>query len=254
MMKIFVISHKRIDCTLVEPHIPIYVGAAGLENNVINDRTLENIADKNPNYCELTAQYWIWKNWLPKTPSNEFVGFCHYRRFFSPDKRIQNIEQVSEINSEKIVMLLQTGRADVILPKKLNFRVKQHWFSYSKKWGVVKFPWQNLTIREYYELNHSLSDLLLAIDLLPIDHKERFEKYLESRSISPFNMVISNKDNLSDYFDVLFPWLFEVEKNIDLSNKSPHQARLFGFIAERFCSYYFEKFHRPAYIPVSFLE
>ena len=28
-------------------------------------------------YCELTTQYWAWKN-----VDAEYIGFCHYRRYF----------------------------------------------------------------------------------------------------------------------------------------------------------------------------
>ena len=45
---------------------PIQVGATGALSHTDNltDNTGKNISEKNGNYCELTALYWIWKNKL----------------------------------------------------------------------------------------------------------------------------------------------------------------------------------------------
>ncbi len=45
------------------------------------DDSGENISEKNPQYCELTPQYWAWKN-----ENFDFAGFFHYRRYLSFDR------------------------------------------------------------------------------------------------------------------------------------------------------------------------
>ena len=46
------------------------------------DNTGDNISSLNPSYCELTTQYWAWKNM-----EADYYGFCHYRRYFSFSKK-----------------------------------------------------------------------------------------------------------------------------------------------------------------------
>ena len=62
---------------------PIQVGAALAEQHFpgfLYDDDGENISERNRAYCELTAQYWAWKN-----SHAEYCGFFHYRRFLYPD-------------------------------------------------------------------------------------------------------------------------------------------------------------------------
>jgi len=77
-MRIFVVAHKETPT----PPNPLYgviaVGGASVPGAEFNDSTGDNIASKNPEYCELTAIYWIWKN-TRESP----LGVCHYRRYFN---------------------------------------------------------------------------------------------------------------------------------------------------------------------------
>lgn len=68
----------------------INCGNALLQDNQIFDNFLkddieDNISNKNLNYNELTALYWIWKN----DKTSDYLGLCHYRRFL----KIDNIEE-----------------------------------------------------------------------------------------------------------------------------------------------------------------
>ena len=79
-IEIFVVSHKDLFLSIPENYKVIGVGEYGVNNKerILSDCIGDNISKKNPNYCELTAIYWLWKNYdLPN-----YVGVCHYRRFF----------------------------------------------------------------------------------------------------------------------------------------------------------------------------
>ena len=256
MTNIFVISHRTLPAKLEIPFIPLYVGAeaTAANQNELCDNRGDNISELNPYFCELTGLYWVWKNLIPTLKADELVGFCHYRRFFSPNGKIEKFDEIRNGEIDRLTCLLQDASIDVILPEQTSFPIKQHWFSLSKRLKKVKFPWQKLSLIEQYGLEHNLSDILLAVDLLPQPHMLNFQKYLEVEQFAPFNMFITSSDNAKYYFELLFPWLFELQKNIDLTSRTPYQSRDFGFLAERFCSYYFNTFHEPTFVPVSFIK
>lgn len=78
--RIYVVTHKQIQLPEHEGYVPMVVGNHSVSyQNGVHDNTGENIADKNGNYCELTALYWMWKN----LPNEGRYGLCHYRRFFT---------------------------------------------------------------------------------------------------------------------------------------------------------------------------
>ena len=68
----------RSDC--VEP---IQAGRAltGTDLGMTADDTGDQMSAENARYGEMTAWYWVWKNYLPLHPELEYVGFSHYRRF-----------------------------------------------------------------------------------------------------------------------------------------------------------------------------
>ena len=79
-IKIFVSAHKPAAFPDGASILPIQVGAQNaptMFKETLHDNDGENISSKNPMYCELTAQYWAWKN-----ADADYYGFCHYRRYF----------------------------------------------------------------------------------------------------------------------------------------------------------------------------
>jgi hypothetical protein len=81
-ISIYVAYHKESYLVKSGIYIPIHVGST-LSNKIlprmIGDNTGDNISHLNNIYCEMTAAYWAWKNDI----DSDFIGLCHYRRFFS---------------------------------------------------------------------------------------------------------------------------------------------------------------------------
>jgi len=80
-IKILVATHKE-SFVLQNPLLfPIQVGSVLSGKrlpDMLHDATGDNISEKNKSYCELTAQYWAWKNL-----DADYYGFFHYRRYMS---------------------------------------------------------------------------------------------------------------------------------------------------------------------------
>ena len=83
-LEIYCLSHKYY--TLLDK-LPKYIKPLGLGNNIYpnhwcNDKQGENISDLHKHYGEGTGIYWIWKNVIKNMNANDWVGTCHYRRFW----------------------------------------------------------------------------------------------------------------------------------------------------------------------------
>ena len=79
-VRIFVTTHKDVNTYHSDILQPVQVGPVKNRKRLMwayQDDSGENIAEQNPMYCELTTQYWAWKN-----VEAEYYGFCHYRRYF----------------------------------------------------------------------------------------------------------------------------------------------------------------------------
>ena len=77
----FVVTHKKVAFTaLPENYTVIHAGHINAAENFgdIADDTGDNISALNLYLNEITALYWLWKN-----TTCAYVGFVHYRRFFT---------------------------------------------------------------------------------------------------------------------------------------------------------------------------
>lgn len=182
----------------------IQVGAA-LTNQRISDvldNVGDNISERNQQFCELTALYWIWKNVV----EDEWVGIEHYRRhFILPDKW------------QKIVY---ENNIDVILPTPL---------------------YVHPSVSENYRFRHDGSDwdnMMRIIEKKYPDIYEMSEDFFKDGLYSPCNMLIARKE----VFDELCEFVFGIVFNcVELAgNKEDrYQNRYPGFLAERLISLFF---------------
>jgi hypothetical protein len=67
-------------------------------------------------------------------------------------------------------------------------------------------------------------------------------------------MYFGEMKALNGYFEILFPWLSKCESLVTVDHSNAYQRRVFGFLAERFASYYFTNHEKFCEAPVVFTE
>lgn len=226
-IKLFICCHKEYPVPRYPLLAPIQVGAALAENhfeNFLHDDSGENISSKNRSYCELTAQYWAWKN-----ADADYYGFFHYRRYLYPDvfekrpyilEREPTLALLDKLGYDHFSELI--SNCDMLVPKREDMFV---------------------TVREHYAEAeyHRLSDLELAEKLVREmypEYSEALDAYLSGTSQYFGNMFVMSKRSFFDYCQWLFPILEEFDKHIDLSCRTPQEKRVDGYIAERLLGVY----------------
>lgn len=241
-IKIFVSCHK--ECFTPEQKFlyPIQVGTINAKKRfegMLHDDEGENISEKNPMYCELTAQYWAWKN-----AEADYYGFFHYRRYmsFSDEKFEENnfsdvpIKYLDDSVYKKLCLDEETMsrkimQYDVIATtavelKKLNRTLKSNYYQYE------------ITPYQYAE------DLDVMLDIIKEKYPEMYQsayEYLHNSTIGYYcNMFIMKKELFKEYSEWLFTILEEHEKRRDYSNYDIDGYRVSGYLGERLFGIYYD--------------
>ena len=242
-------------------YIPVGLGEADFNEDWMKDTTGNNISDKNPNYGEYTFHYWLWKNYLDQINS-DWVGFCQYRKFFLQENINQKDIPLNLLEKNLIKTIPSNlDTIDCILGEKSS--VDNYRFKFFKK-NLLKillspsviFFKSKRSIKFHFDVFHGEGNLDLAIDLLDEDNREQFRNFVNSQtSFNPHNMFICKTKLLKSYYESVFPWLKKCENIFGFSNlKGYGKKRIYGFLAERYLSYWFQKNVRVIEYPIFFKD
>lgn len=232
-IKLFVCCHqlKKVpECSLL---LPIQVGAALADTRFpgfLYDDTGDNISRKNRSYCELTAQYWAWKN-----AEADYYGFFHYRRYLYPNaaekrpyciRRGPTLQILNQLGYEDFAQLI-SGH-DVIVPKGENMYVP---------------------VREHYANApfHHREDLELAEEIVRDKYPQytrAMERYFAGTVCYFGNIYIMKRDVFDQYCSWLFPILEEFDIRANTSRYLPQELRVDGYLAERLFGIWYEFYKR----------
>ncbi|MBS9334895.1 DUF4422 domain-containing protein [Fructobacillus sp. M1-13] len=208
-MTVYVATHKPYNIPTGGCYQPIMVGSSlrdAIPEGYQRDDQGENISSKNPNFNELTAIYWAWKN-----QKGAFTGLMHYRRYLG-SKASHDVSD--RLSRSQIEFLLRDH--EVILPKARNYFIENQ--------------------RNHYLHAHANKPYFIMEKVIKNDFAEfypAFQKMEKSTKAHLFNMFIMKQEAFEDYASFLFGVLEKVEAEVDLSTLEGEDLRVFGFLSER---------------------
>ncbi|MEE0845039.1 MAG: DUF4422 domain-containing protein [Eggerthellaceae bacterium] len=240
-IRIFVCTHK--DSSYFDSDIlqPIQVGTALSPHrlsSVLHDDEGDNISCLNPMYCELTAQYWAWKN-----VDAEYYGFCHYRRYFDFSATRHDENAYGEILEKYIDKSTQKKyRLD---DASIEHLVRQFDVITTEFKDLNKFPGDVGTPRkQYHEALHLADDdLETIVNILKEMHPEYAQDadaFLDGGRACFCNMFIMRKEIFFNYCAWLFPLLEEFAKRTDMTHYDKEALRTPGHLSERLFNIYYQ--------------
>ena len=224
-------------------YLPVGLKNDNFSDEWLRDNTGQNISAKNPFYGEYTFHYWLWKNYLHKIEVDNWIGFCGYKYFWKQEKDGKNekknvlryvpsewddyeaiIADPQFVDNIKISKILKNGSLSFLFDQRTYFKNKQN----------IKF---------HFQVFHGKNSLDKAIDLLDDENREPFRRYVnDEKSFHKWNMFIcKSKEKIINYYTSVFQWLYKCEKIFGFDLKGYGQKRMYGFLAERYLSYWFTK-------------
>lgn len=226
-INLFVCCHQPDDVPQHPLLVPMQVGTT-LGNSrfpgFLHDDTGDNISARNRSYCELTAQYWAWKNVMA-----DYYGFFHYRRYLYPDTTAKSPYRVER--EATLPLLERLGYSDFAKLIEVHDLI------------APKGEDMHIPAREHYASApyHHRKDLELMEQIVRERCPEMTmaaEQYLSDTVCYFGNIYIMKREVFQDYCTWLFSLLTEFDYRADLQGYDAQERRVDGYLGERLFGIY----------------
>jgi len=230
-VKIFCIYHSPQYILENELISPIQTGNYGKYNGMDMIQSCDGcqIDKKNKNYGELTAWYWVWKNYLPENKNIEYVGFCHYRRILD----FKSNKQDSFMKIISLSKFLDLHNNDYDYDDVYN-TIKGYDVVLPKKYTVEN----NLTIEQQYLNFHPKKDLELLKEIIKNKYPDMVPvmyEVLNEQSAYFCLLYMLKREHYINFMKFTFDILFELENRSDWSSYNEYYTiRAPAYLIERF--------------------
>lgn len=264
-VKIFLSYHKNTPLYESDVFQPIQVGKAlsNIDLGILGDDVGDNISSLNPYFCELTAYYFVLKNYINNC-DEDYIGFAHYRRLIDltnvSEVPIPAIYGLNYSNSKKVFESFYNYNLydscqsfDIILPCKA--------YMYKDTVNpVLRTTEPALNMYEQFKAEHN-NDLL---DSLKMVIKNDFPEYIEALNICYssnmahfYNIYVMKKSILKEFLE----WEFKILNSLGILIGGWQQdcyKRMAGFVGERLINIWLEanksKYYKLGYVPIYMID
>ncbi len=261
-LDIYCVTDKKLDFLEKTNLNLVGVGKEKFSEKYLKCDIKKNIDYKEKYYSELTFHYWYWKNILPNE-KQEWIGFCQKRRFWinpDKDKNLITLENLNEFLLSEIDDKMSRSESFICNPinltgvKKMKM-IKRGWKNLIKD-PAIFFNSQKHTISLHFDMHHGYNNLNKAINLLDRENKKDFLDFVNNKTyFNPHIMYISRPDILEKWFKSLFSWLERCESEFGFNNlKGYDTQRLYAYLAERYLSYWFQKYTKFKELPWTVIQ
>lgn len=242
-LRIFVTTHKQVDLPESAVFQPVQVGDL-LKNpatrfaDAFHDDEGDNISAQNPLYCEMTVQYWAWKHAMA-----DYVGFCHYRRYFNFSETEYEENEFGEVMDSfidanaiaKYGLDSQSAHAciegyDVLTTKFHNLRHMP---------GSYATPYEQYKVAPLLHIE----DIELLVSIIgeqQPDYLEDAQAFFTGHESCFCNMYIMRGQIFADYCAWVFPLLEQYCQEAHMEHYSKEALRTPGHLAERLFNIYYK--------------
>tara|TARA_B100001121_G_C18221303_1_gene403776 strand:- start:46 stop:540 length:495 start_codon:yes stop_codon:yes gene_type:complete len=148
------------------------------------------------------------------------------------------ITEPIDLTNIKISKLLKRGLKNIIFKPSILFNKKQR------------------NIKLHFDMHHGHGVIDKAIDFLKYEDQIDFKKFIDQNTkFNPHIMFISKKKIIDKWFSDLFDWLFKCEEEFGFKNlKNYETGRLYAYLAERYLSFWFQKYTKYKVHPWRFIN
>lgn len=226
--RIYIAYHNRQPVLTGRHLVPIQVGRA-IARDILpgmqGDDTGPNISALNPDYCELTAHYWAWKNDHHQGP----VGLMHYRRVFDLTQRLNPRGHVERflLDFDEAAYRADLARHfdagagfDLIVPRPTRLILPN-----------------DLQYRFYHRGGDYRAMRQVVAEMHP-DFLPDLDAIRHSRRFITANMFVMSRPVFQDYSALLFGILEETRMRLGDRPADQHEPRYLGFLSERIMTAY----------------
>lgn len=268
-IKIMICCHKKTDVCTDDIYLPIQVGHATSvrdmdmqKDDELFGNECDNISKYNSIYCEMTAMYWAWKNIRKMYKNIEYIGLCHYRRYFIIKnnrqkeylkyclKKIKSFFLILCNNPNGFMIHDPLYIVENINDKKLiesNKKIIKEIFGYDI---IATRPCRiiNSTVGSFFSIiGRVYIDLMTEIiDSEYLNYSKSYHHVIDGNKLYAANMIVLKTELLDDYCSFVFKVLdthlrYTKERGICANpEKEGSYSRISGYLAEILtCTYIF---------------